>query len=104
MALVLLDPKRRRHTLVIVPPPPGERCCLALNFHDRRYSSKGDSPHDALVRLLPKLSPSVNLEFNPYFLDLALQNHFKIVECPITFHPRIGKSKGGNQNNFVALR
>ena len=59
---------------------------------------------EVLKELLPKLNPGVNLEFNPYFLDCALQNNFKIVECPITFHPRVGKSKGGNQNNFVALK
>jgi hypothetical protein len=26
-----------------------------------------------------------------------------IVECPVTFHQRIGVSKGGNVNNFRAL-
>ena len=27
-----------------------------------------------------------------------------IVECPITFHPRVGISKGGNVNNWWALK
>ena len=59
---------------------------------------------EALVRLLPHLNPAVNLEFNPHFLDVALQYGFDIVECPITFHPRVGVSKGGNVNNTRALQ
>ncbi len=60
--------------------------------------------NDVLKTLLPKLDNSVNLDFNPYFLDQALQNNFKVVECPITFHKRIGVSKGGNVSNTVALK
>jgi Glycosyl transferase family 2 len=58
---------------------------------------------DALEDLMPRLNPSVNLEFNAHFLDQALTNGLFVVECPITFHPRIGKSKGGNTNDFRAL-
>lgn len=58
----------------------------------------------ALRTLLPQLDPRVNLEFNPYFLDNALQDDLRIVEVPITFHKRIGESKGGNIDNFVALK
>jgi hypothetical protein len=57
-----------------------------------------------LHRLLPVLDPSVNLEFNAYFLDTALSCGVRIVECPITFHQRFGLSKGGNTNNARALR
>jgi glycosyltransferase involved in cell wall biosynthesis len=60
--------------------------------------------NDALKTLLPKLDNTINLEFNPYFLDRALENGFKVIECPITFHKRIGQSKGGNINDMVALR
>lgn len=60
--------------------------------------------NNTLRNLLPKLDNSVNLEFNAYFLDIALQNNISIVECPITFHQRIGVSKGGNINNFVAFK
>jgi glycosyltransferase involved in cell wall biosynthesis len=59
--------------------------------------------NDALKKLLPQLSPKVNLEFNPYLLDTALEMKMKIVECPITFYPRVGVSKGGNKNNRVAM-
>lgn len=59
---------------------------------------------DALQRLLPLLSPSVNLEFNAHFLDTALEHGILTVECPITFHPRVGVSKGGNVSNRRALR
>lgn len=63
---------------------------------------------DALAGLLPHLNPAVNLEFNAHFVDVALSLGYDIVECPITFHPRIGVSKGGNLNNrralFVGLR
>ena len=57
-----------------------------------------------LRRLLPALDPSVNLEFNAYFLDTALSCGVRIVECPITFHQRVGLSKGGNTNNGRALK
>ena len=59
---------------------------------------------DALIRLMPHLDPSVNLEFNAHFLDIALGRGLDLVECPITFHPRVGISKGGNVNNGRALR
>jgi len=60
--------------------------------------------NDALRALLPNLDNTINLEFNPYFLDRALENGFKVIECPITFHKRVGLSKGGNVNNIVALK
>lgn len=55
---------------------------------------------EALIPLLAKLNPAVNLEFNAHFLDMALDNELVVLECPITFHPRIGVSKGGNVNNW----
>lgn len=58
----------------------------------------------ALTSLMSHLDPAVNLEFNAHFLDLALGQGFDVVECPITFHPRVGTSKGGNVNNGRALR
>jgi len=60
--------------------------------------------NDVLERLLPYLSPYVNLEFNPYFIDKALGMDLNLVECPITFHQRWGESKGGNVNNKIAFR
>jgi hypothetical protein len=58
---------------------------------------------DALRRLLPSLDPGVNLEFNAYFLDTALAKGCSVVECPVTFHPRVGVSKGGNTDNRRAM-
>ena len=58
----------------------------------------------ALAQLLPNLNPAINLEFNAHFLDRALRQKLKIVECPITFHNRLGVSKGGNVNNLRALK
>ena len=52
---------------------------------------------------MPKLNPAINLEFNAHLLDLALENEFVLVECPITFHQRVGVSKGGNINNLRGL-
>ena len=57
----------------------------------------------SLQRLLPVLNPAVNLEFNAHFLDVALAHGERIVESPITFHPRVGVSKGGNVSNGRAL-
>jgi glycosyltransferase involved in cell wall biosynthesis len=59
---------------------------------------------DALLRLLPLLEPTVNLEFNAHFLDTALSAGHTVVECPITFHPRVGISKGGNTHDLRALQ
>jgi hypothetical protein len=59
---------------------------------------------ESLLRLMPVLNPAVNLEFNAHFLDVALTHGEKLVECPITFHPRVGASKGGNVNDVRALR
>jgi glycosyltransferase involved in cell wall biosynthesis len=58
----------------------------------------------SLELLVPLLNPNINLEFNAHFLDTALAAGQRLVECPITFHPRVGISKGGNANNLRALR
>lgn len=58
----------------------------------------------ALLRLLDVLVPRVNLEFNAYLLDTALAHGISVLECPITFHPRVGESKGGNVSNTRALK
>ena len=60
--------------------------------------------NSVLRDLLPRLNPRVNLEFNAYFLDTALTAGVRILECPITFYPRVGTSKGGNVNNRIATR
>jgi len=57
-----------------------------------------------LERLMKVLDPAVNLEFNAHFLDTALRQGERLVEAPITFHPRVGVSKGGNTNNLRALK
>ena len=59
---------------------------------------------DAMVALLPLLNPAINLEFNAHFMDVALASGLVLVECPITFHPRLGVSKGGNTSNTRALK
>lgn len=58
----------------------------------------------ALIRLLPQLNREINLEFNAHFLDIALGLGTRVVECPVTFHPRVGESKGGNTSNWRALK
>lgn len=58
----------------------------------------------ALRQLMTGLNPAINLEFNAYFLDSALKAGWRILECPISFHPRVGASKGGNVNNRIATR
>ena len=57
----------------------------------------------ALPELLRHLDPRVNLEFNAHFMDTVLRLHMVMVECPITFHPRVGISKGGNASGLRAL-
>jgi Glycosyl transferase family 2 len=60
--------------------------------------------NDVLRKLLPVVDPSVNLEFNAHFLDTALSCGVRIVECPITFHQRVGVSKGGNRSDWRAFK
>ena len=60
--------------------------------------------NSALRELMGELDPRINLEFNAYFLDTALKSQLRILECPISFHPRVGTSKGGNVNNRIATR
>lgn len=57
----------------------------------------------ALITLMPHLNPAINLEFNAHFLDTALSVGLRLLECPITFHNRVGISKGGNTNNGRAF-
>jgi hypothetical protein len=57
----------------------------------------------ALAELLNHLDRRVNLEFNAHFMDTVLSQRMIMVECPITFHPRIGMSKGGNVNGWRAM-
>ena len=58
---------------------------------------------EALERLVPYLNPKINLEFNAHLMDTALRIGTIMVECPITFHPRAGVSKGGNVNTRRAM-
>ena len=60
--------------------------------------------NEAIQRLLPLLNREINLEFNAHFLDIALAQGFSVVECPVTFHARVGVSKGGNISNWRAVR
>jgi hypothetical protein len=59
---------------------------------------------ESIPAILQLVQPSINLEFNAHFLDTVLRYGFSIVECPVTFHPRVGASKGGNVNNLRAMR
>jgi hypothetical protein len=59
--------------------------------------------NESLRALLPQLNPDINLEFNAHFLDTALSQGFQLVECPVTFHNRVGASKGGNTSDLRAL-
>lgn len=55
------------------------------------------------LELLERLDLKVNLEFNPYLMEQAISGGLRFVEVPITFHPRVGESKGGNISNKVAI-
>lgn len=54
----------------------------------------------ALDRLLQAVDPAINLEFNAHLLDTALALNMILIECPVTFHQRVGISKGGNVNDW----
>jgi len=46
----------------------------------------------------------MNLEFNGPLSGPRAWMDFTVVECPITFHERVGVSKGGNTSNLRALK
>lgn len=58
---------------------------------------------DFLRTNLTNYDRNVNLEFNAHFLDVTMRNSYRLIEAPITFHPRVGESKGGNVSNIRAL-
>ena len=61
--------------------------------------------NDALLEIIALLNPEkINHEMNPYFMDTALSKGYDIIECPITFHKRIGYSKGGNASSYEAFK
>ena len=53
-----------------------------------------------LLKLVGKLNFNINHEFNAHFLETVMKNGHSLLECPITFHPRVGLSKGANQSNL----
>ena len=59
---------------------------------------------EVLPDVLAHLDPRVNLEFNAHFMDTVLKLGLAMVECPVTFHARVGASKGGNTGNLRAIR
>jgi hypothetical protein len=58
---------------------------------------------DFLRENLSLFDPAVNLEFNAHFMDVLLQHGFRLMEIPVNFRARIGKSKGGNSSNVRAI-
>lgn len=48
---------------------------------------------EALKKILPGLSVTANY-FSPHMLITALKHDLRIIECPIAFKKRVGKSKG----------
>jgi glycosyltransferase involved in cell wall biosynthesis len=59
---------------------------------------------DFLRDNLSQFDKNINLEFNAHFMDLCLRDGFRLVEIPITFFPRVGRSKGGNSSNLKAIK
>lgn len=58
---------------------------------------------ETIRRNIEIFNPEINHQFNAHFLDKVISNRIRLVEVPITFHKRVGKSKGGNSSNFRAI-
>ncbi len=52
---------------------------------------------DALERILPELSVGGN-HFSPHMMLVALERGLSVVEIPVTFRRRVGRSKGASQS------
>jgi len=58
---------------------------------------------ETIRRNIEIFNPEINHQFNAHFLDKVISNRIRLVEVPITFHKRVGQSKGGNSSNFRAI-
>jgi hypothetical protein len=96
---VLYGGKRNSRTDCAAILSPTVAFVVALTaYHDEAKPCRRDEPAVAASE------PTLNLEFNAHFLDVALDQDCGIVECPITFDTRVGVSKGGNVNNLRAMK
>ena len=57
---------------------------------------------DALERILPQLRIG-GMHFSPHMIMVALSNKLRVIEVPITFWERVGKSKGAGGNRLRAI-
>jgi glycosyltransferase involved in cell wall biosynthesis len=57
----------------------------------------------ALMRIIDKLTTGGN-HFSPHMMKVALENGLRVVEIPITFRKRVGKSKGASASKQAGLR
>jgi glycosyltransferase involved in cell wall biosynthesis len=58
---------------------------------------------DALERIIDKLKEGGNA-FSPHMIMVALENSLNIIEVPITFWKRRGKSKGASANKWKGIK
>lgn len=58
---------------------------------------------EALQKIIDKLYVGGN-HFSPHMIDVALKNNLRVIEVPITFYKRIGKSKGASANKLKAVK
>jgi glycosyltransferase involved in cell wall biosynthesis len=58
---------------------------------------------EALEKIIDQLKVG-GMHFSPHMIMVALENNLKVVEVPITFRKRIGKSKGAGANRWKALK
>lgn len=102
----LRDPDTQLSTFMFYGNFIGGKLLEARHFGKGTFTDLGTTykllDRSTLADLMPLLDPAINLEFNAHFLDTALRHSFSIVECPVTFHARVGQSKGGNVNNARA--
>lgn len=59
---------------------------------------------DSLKTILPFLNPDINLSFNAHLIEVMMSSGLRCVEIPITFHKRVGLSKGGNKSTLAAIQ
>jgi hypothetical protein len=104
----LRDPDTQLSTFMFYGNFIGGKLLEARHFGKGTFTDLGTTykllDRSTLADLMPLLDPAINLEFNAHFLDIALHHSFSIVECPVTFHARVGHSKGGNVNNVRAAK
>jgi len=74
----------------------------ATRFSDVGCTMRAISKN-ALLRIIDDLEVGDG-HFSPHMIKVALQNHLRVIEVPITFRKRVGVSKGAGGSKWTGIK